>query len=217
MMQQREMVLKQVGNIVNYMLNQTIEYYNKNAKKYYEDTVNADMSYFRDKFLRLVKPGGIILDLGCGTGRDSKAFKDACFKIVAVDGSRELCNMASELVGQEVICSTFEEFMPNEKYDGIWACSSLLHISKEEIKIVVKKLLPYMNDNCIFYMSYKYGNFSGNRNDRFFADMTEDSINEIFKEFTNLSKIDEEITFDVRPGRSSEKWLNEYYIKRVTI
>ena len=196
------------------MISKTLEYYNKNAKKYYDDTVNADMSYFRDKFLSHVKPGGTILDLGCGTGRDSKAFKEARFKVVAVDGAIELCKMATKLIRQEVICSTFEEFEPHEKYDGIWACSSLLHIPKDEIKKVIKKLLPYMNDNCILYMSYKYGDYSGDRNDRFFVDMTEKSINEIFKEFTDLTKIEEEITLDVRPGRDNEKWLNEYFVKK---
>lgn len=196
------------------MINKAIEYYNKNAKKYYDDTVNADMSYFRDKFLSKVKPGGTILDLGCGTGRDSKAFKEAGYKVVAVDGSSELCKLATKLIGQEVKCFTFEDFEPNEKYDGVWACSSLLHIPKDEIKKVIKKLLPYMNDNCILYMSYKYGDYSGDRNDRFFVDMTEDSVNEIFKEFINLSKIEEEITADVRPGRGEERWLNEYCIKK---
>lgn len=196
------------------MISKTLEYYNKNAKKYYDDTINADMSYFRDKFLSHVKLGGTILDLGCGTGRDSKAFKEAGYKVIAVDGSSELCKMATKLIGQEVICSTFEEFEPNEKYDGIWACSSLLHIPKDEIKKVIKKLLPYMNDNCMLYMSYKYGDYGGDRNDRFFVDMTEESINEIFKEFTDLTKIEEEITTDVRPGRDNEKWLNEYFIKK---
>ncbi len=179
----------------------------------FNDTVNANMSYFRDKFLSRVKPGGTILDLGCGTGRDSKAFKEAGYKVVAVDGSSELCKMDTKLIGQEVKCITFEDFEPKEKYDGIWACSSLLHISKDEIKKVIKKLLPYMNDNCILYMSYKYGDYSGERNDRFFVDMTEDSVNEIFKDFINLSKIEEEITTDVRPGRGEERWLNEYYIR----
>ena len=197
------------------MISKTIEYYNKNAKKYYDDTVNADMSYFRDKFLSKVKLGGTILDLGCGTGRDSKAFKEAGYKVIAVDGSIELCKMATKLIGQEVICSTFEDLEPSEKYDGIWACSSLLHIPKEEIKKVIKKLLLYMNDNCILYMSYKYGDYSGDRNDRFFVDMTEESVNEIFKEFINLSKIEEEITTDVRLGRVEERWLNEYYIRQI--
>ena len=191
----------------------TIEYYNKNAEKYYDDTVNADMSYFRNKFLSYVKPGGIILDLGCGTGRDSKAFLDLGYKVVAMDGASELCKMATKLIGQEVICSTFEEFEPKEKYDGIWACASLLHIDKNSIKEVVKKLLPYMNDNCIIYMSYKYGDHDGERNDRYFVDLTEESVSELFKELKNLTKVFEEVTTDVRPGRGEEKWLNEYYKK----
>ena len=47
--------------------------------------------------------------------------------------------------------------------------------------------------------------------------MTEASVNGIFKEFLDLSKIEEEITTDVRPGRGDERWLNEYYIKMCTL
>ena len=65
-----------------------------------------------------------------------------------------------------------------------------------------------------FHISYKDDDYSGDRNDRFFVDMIEESVNEIFREFLDLVKIEEEITTDVRTGREEERWLNEYYIKK---
>ena len=195
------------------MINKTIEYYNQNAESYCSDTLNADMSYSRDEFTKYVKKDGTILDLGCGTGRDSKEFIKKGFKVIAVDGSKKLCEFASKYIGQEVICSTFEEYEPNEHFDGLWACSSLLHIPKHEIKSFMKKIIPYLNDGAIIYMSYKYGNNAEEKNGRYFVNFDEQSINELFKDFTELKKIKEEITNDVRPGRTDEKWLNEYYKK----
>lgn len=69
----------------------------------------------------------------------------------------------------------------------------------------------------IFHISYKNGDYSGDRNDRFFVDMPEESVNEIFREFLDLVKIEEEITTDVRLGRGEERWLNEYYKKSYTV
>ena len=69
----------------------TLEYYNKNADAYVQSTKNADMGVSLSKFLSYIPKGGKILDLGCGSGRDSKIFKDRGFQVVAVDGSSELC------------------------------------------------------------------------------------------------------------------------------
>ena len=69
----------------------------------------------------------------------------------------------------------------------------------------------------IFHISHKDGDYSGDRNDRFFVDMTEENVNEIFREFLGLVKIEEELTTDVRPWRGEERWLNEYYKKSYTV
>ena len=60
----------------------------------------------------------------------------------------------------------------------------------------------------IFYTSFKYGNFEGVRNDRYFTDMTESSFAELINEVTGFEIIEEWITSDVRPDREEEKWLN---------
>lgn len=193
---------------------QTLDYYNENAAKFTGDTVGADMTAIQDEFLSYVKPGGNILDLGCGSGRDSKYFLDKGYEVIAVDGSEELCGIAAELIGQDVYCSTFEDLIIECELDGIWACSSLLHLKKDAIHDVVAKLSKQLVAGGVFYMSFKYGDFSGMRNGRFFTDMTEDAVAKLFADIPELKFSKQSITRDVRPGRENEKWLNIIVLKK---
>ena len=106
--------------------NKTISYYNQNAEEFVRNTINADMSAIREEFLMMIPRGGMILDLGCGSGRDSKSFIDSGYKVVMIDGSIELCKAAQELTKQEVICSTFQEYQPKEIFDGIRILSIII-------------------------------------------------------------------------------------------
>ena len=78
----------------------------------------------------------------------------------------------------------------------------------------MNKLKRYLVKNDIFYVSLKYGDFSGERNGRFFTDYTEASFNELLKEIPSLEVSRTYITSDVRLGRAAEMWLNAYLIKR---
>ena len=90
------------------MINRTLDFYNNNSKEYIETTLSADMSHLYNDFLKHIPKGGHILDLGCGSGRDSVEFIKRGYKITAVDGSKELSSAASKIIGQQVICSKFE-------------------------------------------------------------------------------------------------------------
>lgn len=192
----------------------TLAYYNEKAADFVAGTVDVEFSKMQNDFLSFIKPGGSILDLGCGSGRDSKMFIENGYKVTAVDGSSELAKKASDYIGQDVICSTFQDFVPEENYDGIWACASLLHLTPEDIKTVMNRLKDYLNKDGVFYVSFKYGDFSGERNGRFFTDYTEDRFNELLKEIPGLEIERTYISSDVRPGRAAERWLNAYLVKR---
>ena len=188
----------------------TIDYYNQNAAAFVQGTAGAEMSAIRDRFLRGIPDGGVILDLGCGSGRDSRAFMDAGYRVVMVDGSEALCRAAEKLTGQKVVLSLFQDYHPEEEtaFDGIWACASLLHLESEEIRAVVKRLAGSLRGGGSFYMSFKYGRFTGERKGRFFTDFDEEKIQSLMEDIPRLMIIDQTITGDVRPGRSDEKWLN---------
>ncbi|WP_029071229.1 class I SAM-dependent methyltransferase [Kandleria vitulina] len=186
----------------------TLSYYDEKAKEFCENTVNADVSPQRDRFLSYLKEGASILDFGCGSGRDTKAFLDLGYKVEAIDGSVELCKTAFEYTGIEVKNMLFQDLNDVEKYDGIWACSSILHVSKADLKSVLKKMVTALKDDGVIYTSFKHGDFEGERNGRYFSDFTEESFREYISDCPDVSIVDSWITGDVRPGRGEEKWLN---------
>lgn len=189
-------------------MNNTLKYYDMNAEKFVEGTVSVDFAATQNKFLDKLPVNASILDFGCGSGRDTKYFLDHGMNVEAIDGSKVLCKMASEYTGIEVKQMIFQELDEIEKYDGIWACSSILHLSKFELLSVLKKMIVALKDNGIIYTSFKYGEFEGNRNDRYFTDFTIDSFKNFIKNVDNISIEEYWITDDVRPGRETEKWLN---------
>ena len=114
------------------MINNTLDFYNNNSKSYIENTLSLDMSHLYKDFLKYIPKDGHILDLGCGSGRDSLEFIKKGYNVTAVDGSKELAIAASEIIGKEVICSKFEDLQLTESFHGIWACASLLHVNIDE-------------------------------------------------------------------------------------
>ena len=84
----------------------------------------------RQRFLACLPAGAAILDFGCGSGRDAKAFLELGFSVEASDGSEELCRRASELTGIPVKRMLFSELSAADRYDGIWACASILHLPR---------------------------------------------------------------------------------------
>ena len=186
----------------------TINYYNQNAENFIANTQNADMHPTQERFLRLLDANTSILDFGCGSGRDTKYFLEKGYQVTATDGSAELCRLASEFTGIKVKEMLFQELDAINQYDGIWACSSILHLPKKELLPVIQKMCEALKDNGIIYTSFKYGDFEGERNGRYFTDFTEKTFREYIEKVPELTIEEAWITSDVRPGRGEEKWLN---------
>ena len=186
----------------------TLEYYNQNASSFTADTLSANMSDVRTRFLDLLPLHPSVLDFGCGSGRDTKAFLDTGCKVNAMDGSAELCKAASRYTGIEVKCRLFNELDEVEAYDGIWACASILHVSSSELPDVIQRMVRALKLHGIFYASFKYGTFEGTRNGRYFTDMTEEKFENLLHDIHDCKVREQWISFDVRPGRQNEKWLN---------
>lgn len=190
------------------MLNDTLIYYNTNTSSFIESTQSVKMTEAWSRFTSKLAPASLILDFGCGSGRDTKYFIERGFSVEATDGSAELCAAASKYTGITVKQVLFQDWKSEAKYDGIWACSSILHLNKTELKQVISNIRDALLPSGIFYTSFKYGNFEGERNGRYFTDFTETSFEELINKVSGLEILEEWITSDVRPGREEEKWLN---------
>lgn len=186
----------------------TIDYYNRNAEKFAEGTLFVDFKDIQDFFVNKLPERGVILDFGCGAGRDTKYFMEQGFQTEAMDGSEELCKIAREYTGNPVRHQLFQDLVETEKYLGIWACASLLHVPGDDLNLVFQKVEKALKKDGIFYVSFKYGVFEGERNGRYFTDMTENTFAKLISRNSHLILEEQWITLDVRPGREDEKWLN---------
>lgn len=195
-------------------MDNTLNYYNQNAAHFVQGTLSVDFKQTQDRFLAKLPVNAYILDLGCGSGRDTKYFLENDYRVDATDGSVELCKIASDYTGINVQQMLFEELNEDGKYDGIWACSSILHLAKPALAKVLKKMAVALRGNGVIYTSFKYGDFEGERNGRYFTDFTEESFMEYLKQVPELQIEEYWITSDVRPGRGEEKWLNLILRKR---
>lgn len=190
------------------MSTNTLNYYDNNANVFYNNTVNANFKVTQNFFLSKLNKNATILDFGCGSGRDAKYFVDCGYNVDAIDGSSELCRLASEYVGIEVKNMLFDELSEVNKYDGIWSCAAILHLTIDEIENVLRKMIAATKNNGIIYISFKYGTFVGERNGRFYTDMEETRFAKLFESVENVKIEEQWITTDVLPQRENEKWFN---------
>lgn len=189
-------------------IDKTLKYYNENAQSFASGTVSVKFTEVQDKFLEKLNSDAYILDFGCGAGRDTKYFLSRGYQVDAVDGSEQLCRIASEYTGIKVRQMLFQELDEKEKYDGIWACASILHLPKKQLREVLENMYAALKSEGWIYTSFKHGKFEGERNGRYFTDFTTDTFKEFIHDMHGLKIEEHWITGDARPGRGEEKWLN---------
>ena len=170
--------------------NSTIRFYDDNAEEYFKSTVNGNMIEAYCKFLRYISSNGHILDFGCGSGRDSKYFLDHGYIVTAIDGSEKMCKLASNYAGISVKFMDFSELSEENKYDGIWACSSLIHISTCELLEVINKMILALKSHGIIYTCFKNGTGDEIINGRYYNYLTKEDFIELLKKFSELEIIE---------------------------
>lgn len=186
----------------------TLHYYNTKAEQFFDNTVSVNFMETQNKFLSKLAEASTILDFGCGSGRDTKYFLSQGYHVEAVDGSSELCKLATQYTGIPVCHMLFQELSAIDRYDGIWACSSILHLPLKELTDVMCKMKAALKKQGVIYTSFKYGTFTGERDGRYFTDMTEETFADFMSDIDGLQMEEQWISFDARPGRGEERWLN---------
>ena len=188
-------------------MNDTIEYYNKNAQSYYEITAHIDMSLLCDRFLSHVTPGGKIIDIGSGSGRDIQYFIDKGYKAEGIDASAELCKISQEH-GLIVKNITIQDWIPERCYDGIWANASLVHIRLKEFEEFLIKAKGCLNKDGVIFISMKIG-MENDRDEkgRYVCVFDEFSLLSILSRHPDLRVLDQWYSKDLM-SRDTFEWLN---------
>ena len=192
----------------------TIDYYNKHAEEFTASTFEVDMESLYQPFLAELPEGARILDVGCGSGRDTLAFKNKGYQVDAIDYSEELVKKATRLTGIPIKLKSFYEVDDYEAYDGIWACASLLHCERSRLAEVLEKMVQALKPNGVIYISFKYGDSDRDKDGRKFTDLDENQAEALLEQFDNVQHIQQWVTLDQRPDRQ-EKWLNLLWKKYV--
>lgn len=191
----------------------TLEYYQHHADDFFNSTVNVDMRSLYTPFLERIPKGGRILDAGCGSGRDSKAFIQQGYRVEAFDATGEMAKLASQHTGLPVKQMTFSDVDAVNRYDGIWCCASLLHVSAAELPDAMAKLARALKPGGIWYVSFKHGDGERVKDGRRFTDLNEQRLNTLLAGLAGITLVGYWITEDKRPDRS-EMWLNVLLQKR---
>ena len=183
-----------------------INYYEENAEKYIVETIKCDVSEQYNLFLKYMPRSGKILDIGFGSGRDMIYFNSQGYDVVGIDPTQVFIdNMHNQ--GYSAFNLQVENLNCCKKYDGIWACASLLHVKRENLRHVFFKCKSALKENGIMYCSFKYGDKEIIKDNRYFNYVNEKLIKEVAS-FDNFKIIEITKTNDVRNNHIKEKWLN---------
>jgi SAM-dependent methyltransferase len=192
----------------------SIKWYDQHAEAFFAQTVSVDITNLHTLFLELLPSGSNILDAGCGSGRDSKVFLERGYKVTAFDASSEMASLAAKWSGLEVLCMRFDEIDWQYTFDGIWACSSLLHVPRAEFSEVFQLLWKSLKPGGIIYASFKLGKDERFQNERYFNDQNEASLEYFFASLPTATVIRLWRTSDPRSQSHAQVWINVLVRKR---
>lgn len=113
----------------------------------------------RELFSSIVKPGGMILDVGCGPGRDSAFFVSRGFAVTGIDLSEQLLSYAREAAPGATFLNRDIRQMGTftASFDGVWACASLLHLTYREMPRALASIRTVMKDDATLFLYMKAG------------------------------------------------------------
>jgi len=190
-------------------LSETLAYYEQHAAAFAAETAGLDQAPLYARFLEHLPPGGRILDVGCGVGRDCLVFAERGYRVEGFDAAPAMVALARQRLGARARIHhlTFAEVAWEAECDGIWCCASLLHVPEGAFPEVAARLLWALRPGGTWYLSFKQGEGEHRRHGRLFVDHTEATLR---RALAALPLRVEEIwtSADLRPGRAGEAWLN---------
>lgn len=144
---------------------ETASFYGRSAATYASDTGVYPVSPNLQRFAARLAPGARILELGCGSGRESAWMLAQGLYVHPTDGVAEMATEASVRLGIPVSVLPFDQIEAVAVYDGVWANACLLHVPRVDLPGILQRIRRAMTPSGLFYASYKAG--VGEGTDRF--------------------------------------------------
>ena len=188
-------------------MSESVAYYNTNKEAFLASTIDVDMSESYALFLKYLPKRAKILDAGCGSGRDSLAFKGLGYDVEAFDFSEEMVKATRKLAEVPVRKLSFQQMDYHDRFDGIWASASLLHVPRSEMRKVFSLLSEALKPKGVLYCSYKYREHDFEKDGRYFTCYTPASFSQFIEEETAFNFLESKVSADGREGREEELWV----------
>jgi len=138
----------------------TLAHYDQTADTFFAGTIDHDVSQNIDALLQAIESAApfTILDLGCGPGRDLKAFTELGHQAIGIDGSNRFVEMARQYSGCEVWHQDFLELdLPPTRFDGVFANASLFHVPAVALPDVLARLYGTLKPGGVLFSSNPRG------------------------------------------------------------
>ncbi len=159
------------GGRLRRLMETTIAHYDRSARAFWEGTRDHDVSQNTKALIEAIEgtPPFVILDFGCGPGRDLATFRSLGHEAVGLDGSRELAALARAHSGCEILHQDFLALdLPPGRFDGIFANASLFHVPSAELPRVLDELRDALKPRGVLFSSNPRGaNEEGMNGDRY--------------------------------------------------
>jgi mutator protein MutT len=186
----------------------TEAFYTDNAQAYCAETIAFDMEDSYQLFLDQLSNGAHILDLGCGSGRDSKAFLEKGYEVTPIDGNAKIAACAEQYLECSVAVITFQTLDYHNTFNGVWSSASLLHCPRLQLPDVLKRIALALCDNGVAYFSFKWGEVdSVDERGRHFTNFTEDRLVGLLGAVPDFTMIN--VWSETKPLRDGkQRWVN---------
>lgn len=168
------------------------EFYNLHAN-------NFDKIPFEDMLPALVlryipKAGCNILEIGSGAGALALWLTDLGHKVTCIEPAEKPAEKAREK-GLTVYQTRFQDFRESQKFDGIIAISSLIHIPRSEMLSQIQRMSQLLKRDGVAIVSFieggneGYEDPSGKGLNRFFSKFTQDELNALLSPHFSVIEI----------------------------
>lgn len=193
----------------NSQLPSTLQYYEDHAEEYVDATTDIDMRTLYERFLSQLQPGARILDVGCGSGRDLRAFSERGYIAEGIEPCEKLARIAQQFSGRPVTVQDAQSLLPKGDYDGVWACASVLHVHRSEQHAVISRLILCLKPGGVLYISFKKGDRDRVAPDgRLFSDHTMESLKELVSLIPEAAILDCWESEDRTSQSGRQSWVN---------